>query len=92
MKTLMISQCPHNTACNFHMDRVDNLPQEEWNNFVEPESPGVVQELLEGQELCPCQYVYWFNNPSPDSPHNTGLSEEWARKNRPDLAELADNR
>lgn len=29
---------------------------------------------------CPGRrYAYWYEDPSPDSPHNTGLSEEAAR-------------
>ena len=42
-------------------------------------------------DFCPlCQYAYWYDKPSADSPHNTGVKEKEARKNFPLICSYAD--
>lgn len=47
-----------------------------------PEGEACTQRI---HEHCPYRYSYWSENPSFDSPHNTRMTEEEARKD-PDWA------
>lgn len=57
-------------------------------------SPRIItcgDNLRTDSDYCPhCQYAYWYEDPHPDSPHNTGLSEERARKLLPLISFCAD--
>jgi hypothetical protein len=86
----MISTCKSNCV-HFTEELKYTLQHGGVPSGVVPDAPNIGTTLLEGANLCACQYCYWHENPSPSSPHNTDLTEDFVRKFRPDIAQKADS-